>query len=148
VHLIGVHFPNPKGVWETSRSPTLHTMVDLSRSELQNPSFCASCGRHWATLFTGGASFYLPSLNNLATFEATHSPLSASIDPHQEAAPKRVYLSLSSMSNRDTVASSNCGVQAGDFVAHPGANIGTKVSKLQWMGCSLFLPRSYCYKSI
>lgn len=75
-------------------------------------------------------------LRILATFEATHSPLYASIDPHQEAASKRVYFSLSATSNRDTVVSSNCGAQAGDFVAYPGANIGTKVSKLQWMGCS------------
>jgi hypothetical protein len=84
--------------------------------------------------FTGGAGFYLPSLNNLATFEATRSPLSASIDPRQEAASKRVYLSLSATSNVDTVASSNYGVRAGDFVACPGANVGTKVSKLRWMG--------------
>ena len=44
VHLMGVHlidvyfmdvymFPNPKRPWRTSRSPTLQTVVDLSRSE-------------------------------------------------------------------------------------------------------------------
>jgi hypothetical protein len=34
-------FPNPKGLRETSRTPTLQTVVDLSRSELQNTSFCS-----------------------------------------------------------------------------------------------------------
>jgi hypothetical protein len=53
VYLMGIHltdvyfmdvymFPNPKkALGNTSRSPTLQTVVDLSRSELQNTSFGA-----------------------------------------------------------------------------------------------------------
>jgi uncharacterized protein YjbI with pentapeptide repeats len=55
VHLIGVYlmgahlidvyfmdvymFPNPKRPWRTSRSPTLQTVVDLSRSEFVKDEF-------------------------------------------------------------------------------------------------------------
>ena len=45
VHLMGVHlmdvymFPNPKGFGETSRSPILQTVVDLSRSEFVKDRF-------------------------------------------------------------------------------------------------------------
>jgi hypothetical protein len=47
VYLIGVYFvdvyifPNPKKALGTTSIPTLKTVVDLSRSELQNTSFCA-----------------------------------------------------------------------------------------------------------
>jgi hypothetical protein len=45
VHLIDVYFmdvhmfPNPKRPWRTSRSPTLQTVVDLSRSEFVKYEF-------------------------------------------------------------------------------------------------------------
>jgi hypothetical protein len=34
----------PERFWETSRSPTLQTVVRWSICELQNTKFCASCG--------------------------------------------------------------------------------------------------------
>ena len=45
VHLIDVYFmdvymfPNPKRPWRTSRSPTLQTVVDLSRSDFVKDEF-------------------------------------------------------------------------------------------------------------
>jgi hypothetical protein len=53
VHLMGVHlidvyfmfdFPNPKSFWPDPYLTNGGAVVDLSRSELQNTRFCASCG--------------------------------------------------------------------------------------------------------